>query len=116
MRIIKGNFLLCFFLAFFSAGLVISCAHTNNLTGKWRKTGKKSTLEFHTDGTFNAVDDMGMAVHGKYFLQENNIVRFEITREGAAPEIIHGKLILQGDELTFISSDNKETEKYRRAP
>ena len=114
MRTIKGKMLLCFFLASFSAVLLVSCAHTNNLTGKWREAGKKSTLEFHSDGTFNAVDDMGMAVSGKYFLQENGAVRFEITREGNAPEIVEGKLILQGDELTLISPDNKETEKYRR--
>jgi hypothetical protein len=115
MRTIKDKLLLCFLLTSFSAVLLVSCAHTNSLTGTWREPGKKSTIEFHADGTFTAVDDMEMAVHGKYFLQENGIVRFEIAHEGAAPEIIHRKLILQGDELTFISSDNKETEKYKKA-
>ena len=85
-----------------------------NKTGKWREVGKKSTIEFHSDGTFNAVDDMGMAVSGKYSLQENGAVRFEITREGYAPEIVEGKLILHGDELTFSYADDKKVETYKR--
>jgi len=116
MKNILVKTVICSLLGVLLIVSLVSCAHTNNLAGKWQEIGKKSTIEFHTNGTFDAVDDMGMAVRGKYFLQENNTVRFEITREGAAPEIIRGKLILQGDELTLISADNKETEKYRRAP
>ncbi len=115
MRNINVKILIFFLLVSFSAVLLGSCAHSKNLTGKWQEAGKKSTIEFHADGTFNAVDDMGMAVHGKYLLLENGFVRFEIAHEGAAPEIIGGKLILQEDELTLISADNKEIEKYRRA-
>jgi hypothetical protein len=114
MRTSTVKLLFCLLLTFFSAAVLASCAHTNSLTGAWREPGKKSTIEFHADGTFNAVDDMGMAVHGKYFLQESGFVRFEIVHEGAAPEIIRGKLILQEDELTLISVDTKETEKYKK--
>jgi hypothetical protein len=114
MRTSIVKLLFCLLLTSFSAAVLASCAHTNGLTGTWREAGKKSTIEFHADGTFYAVDDMEMAVHGKYFLQENGFVRFDIAHEGAAHEIIHRKLILQGDELTLISADSKETEKYKK--
>jgi hypothetical protein len=112
----KDNFISAFhfLLSAILIVLLVSCTQKQDLVGKWQEAGKKSTIEFHKDGTFNAVDDMGMAVSGKYFLQENGAVRFEITHEGNAPEIVEGKLILQGDELTLISPDNKETEKYKR--
>ena len=114
MHTSTAKLLFCLLLSSFFVAVLASCAHTNSLTGTWREPGKKSTIEFHPNGTFNAVDDMGMAVQGKYFLQDNGFVRFEIAHEGAEAEIIRGKLILQEDELTLISVDTKETEKYKK--
>jgi hypothetical protein len=115
MRNIAVKMLIFFLLTSFSVVLLVSCTHTNNLTGKWREAGKKSTIEFHKDGTFNAVDDMGMAVSGKYTIQKNGIIRFEIIHKGSAPEIIDGKLNVHEDELTFNSPDEKNVETYKRA-
>ena len=113
----KNNFNSCFY---FLPGvllmvLLVSCAQKQDVAGKWQEVGKKSILEFHRDGTFNAVDDMGMAVSGKYTLQEKGAIRFEITREGSSPEIINGKLAVRGDELTFTSADDKKVETYKKA-
>ena len=94
--------------------VLLSCAQKQDVTGKWQEVGKKSTIEFHTDSTFNAVDDMGMAVSGKYTLQENGSIRFEITHDGSAPEIVEGKLNKRGDELTFSSADDNKVETYKR--
>jgi hypothetical protein len=94
--------------------VLLSCAQKQDVTGKWQEVGKKSTIEFHTDGTFNAVDDMGMAVSGKYILEENNTIRFEIAHKGSAPEIVEGKLNERGNELTFGSADDKKVETYKR--
>jgi len=94
--------------------LLISCSQKQDLTGKWQEAGKKSTLEFHKDGTFNAVDDMGMAVSGKYILQKDGSIRFEITHEGSAPEIVEGKLNERGDEIMFGAADDKKVESYKR--
>ena len=94
--------------------VLLSCAQKQDVAGKWQEVGKKSTIEFHTDGTFNAVDDMGMAVSGKYILEENNTIRFEIAHKGSAPEIVEGKLNERGDELTFSSADDKKVETYKR--
>ena len=94
--------------------LLMSCAQKQDLAGKWQEVGKKSTIEFHTDGTFKAVDDMGMAVSGKYILEENGSIRFEITHEGSAPEIVEGKLSERSDELTLTSSNSKGVERYKK--
>ena len=94
--------------------LLMSCAQKQDLTGRWQETGTKSTIEFHRDSTFKAVDDMGMAVSGKYTLQKDGSIRFEITHEGSAPEIVNGKLNERGDELTFSSANDKKVETYKR--
>ena len=93
---------------------LVSCTQKHDLTGKWQEAGNKSTLEFHKDSTFNAVDDMGMAVSGKYTLQKDGGIRFEITHEGSAPETVEGKLNERGDEITFGAADDKKVETYKR--
>jgi hypothetical protein len=114
MRNINVKILLHFLLVSFSAVLLVSCAQKQDVSGAWQETGTKSKIEFHTDGTFNAVDDMGMAVSGKYILEENNTIRFEIAHKGSAPEIVEGKLNERGNELTFGSADDKKVETYKR--
>jgi hypothetical protein len=94
--------------------LIISCASTPDVVGKWREIGKTGTLEFWKDGTFKAVDSMGMAVSGKYTLHKNGSVTFEIHHKEPPPEIIKGSLSIQGDELTFTSAPGKEVERYER--
>ncbi len=96
----------------FSIALLTACAQKQDVIGKWQQVGKKSILEFHADGTFNAVDDMGMRVTGKYVLQETGDIRFEILHKGSSPEIIAGKVDVCGDELTFSTPHGKESEKY----
>jgi len=112
----KGMFKFSYYFLFavLPLALLLSCAQKQDVAGKWQEVGKKSILEFHRDGTFNAVDDMGMAVSGKYTLQENGSIRFEITHEGSAPEIVNGKLNERGDELTFSSANDKKVETYKR--
>ena len=112
----KNNFKSCFY---FLPGvllmvLLLSCAQKQDVAGKWQEVGKAATIELRKDGTFNAVDDMGMAVSGKYTLQEKGTIRFEILHKGNSPEIIHGTLNAQGDELTFTSADDKKVETYKR--
>ena len=82
--------------------------------GKWREIGKTATLEFLKDGTFKAVDNQGMAVSGKYTLSENESARFEIERQDSSPEIVTGKISVRGEELTLISGDGKEVDRYKR--
>ena len=112
----KGMFKFSYYFLFavLPLALLLSCAQKQDVAGKWQEVGKKSTIELHRDGTFKAVDDMGMAVSGKYTLQEKGTIRFEITRKGSSPEIINGKLAGRDNELTFTSADDKKVETYKR--
>jgi hypothetical protein len=94
--------------------LIISCTNTPDVVGKWREVGKTATLEFWKDGTFKAVDNQGMSVSGKYTLYENGNVRFEIYRKGSYPDIVNGKISLQGEELILTSADDNEVDRYKR--
>ena len=76
--------------------------------------GKTATVEFWKDGTFKAVDNQGMAVSGNYTLSENGNVRFEIARKDSSPEIVSGKISVRGEEMTLISGDGKEVDRYKR--
>ncbi len=94
--------------------LIISCASTPDVVGKWREIGKTATLEFLNDGTFKAVDNQGMAVSGKFTLHENGSVTFEIAHQGFSPEVIKAYLSARGDELTINPENGNEVERYRR--
>ncbi len=110
----KVNYSFNLLLTIFTFFLIISCAHTPGVVGKWREVGKTATVEFWKDGTFKAVDNQGMAVSGKYSLSENGNVKFEIDREDASPEIVSGKISVRGEELTLISGDGKEVDRHKR--
>jgi len=110
----KDAFKLSSALVILGLAFILACASTPSIVGKWKEIGKTATLEFWKDGTFKAVDNQGMAVKGKYTLIEPKNVRFEIFRQGSPPEIVNGTVSLQGDVLTFTSSDGKEIERYKR--
>jgi hypothetical protein len=110
----KDRFSLYSAFAILAFSLVIACANTPNLVGKWEEIGKAATLELWEDGTFKAIDNQKMAVSGKYSLSEQRNIRFEIFRQGSPSEIVTGKYSLQGDILTLTSADGKEIQRYRR--
>jgi len=110
----KYNYNFNLLLTIFTFFLIISCASAPDVVGKWREVGKTATVEFLKDGTFKVVDNQGMAVSGKYTLGENGNVRFEIERQDSSPEIVTGKISVRGEELTLISGDGKEADRYKR--
>jgi len=110
----EGKFNIYSAFAILAFSFIIACSNSPNLVGKWKEIGKTATLELREDGTFKAVDNQKMAVSGKYTLSEHGSVRFEIFRQGSPSEIVNGKYSMQGDILTFRSSDGEEIEKYKR--
>ena len=110
----KFKFILFFLLAIGLFFLIVSCANTPKVVGKWQEIGKTATLAFWEDGSFKAVDNQGMAVSGKYTLHENGMVRFEIAHQGSSLEIVTGKFSVRKDELTITSARGNEVEKYRK--
>ena len=93
---------------------LVSCQQSQNVIGKWQEIGKTATLEFNEDHTFKAVDNMGMSVSGKYYLDDSGKIRFEIKHHEPSPEIIIVKVTVRDDELTVIYGYAGEVENYRR--
>ena len=91
-----------------------SCTNRSGLLGQWREIGKTATIEFHEDGTFVAVDEMGMAVTGKYELSGRGKIRFEIAHRESSTENIEAKLLMQHDELTISFEKDGGIERYRK--
>jgi hypothetical protein len=110
----KFKSIFLFLLAIELFFLIISCAIKPKVVGKWQEIGKTATIEFLKDGSFKAMDNLGMAVSGKYTLLGNGSVRFEIEQQGSSPEIIEGKLFVRKGELTISFEQGKEVERYRR--
>ena len=110
----RDQFNLYFAFAIVALSLIMACANTQHLVGKWKEIGKAATIEFWEDGTFKAVDNQKMAVKGKYTLSEHRNVQFEIFRQGSSSEIVNGRYSVQGDILTFTSADGKEIQRFRR--
>jgi outer membrane lipoprotein-sorting protein len=104
-----------FLLAVLPIMFLVSCAHTPNITGTWQEPGKRSSIEFGQDGTFTAVDDMGMTVSGNYTLQAKGKIRFEIKHPDSSVEIIRGNITVQDDELLFTFDEDKEVLTYIKA-
>lgn len=96
--------------------IVSSCASAPDITGRWQEVGAQATLDFRPDGTFTAVDNLGMAVSGTYQLQASGGARFDIAHPGGAPETIMGRISLRGDRLSIFMNDDGEREHYRRVP
>ena len=110
----KDEFKLCSAFVIIALSIILACATTPYIVGKWKEIGKTATLEFWKDGTFKTIDNQRMAVKGKYTLIEPGNVRFEIFRQGSPSEIVNGKYSMQGDILTCTSADGKEVERYKR--
>jgi len=110
----KYNYSFHWLLAICTCFFVISCANTPDVVGKWREVGKTATVVFWKDGRFQAVDNQGMAVSGTYTLHDKGTIRFAIDRQGSPPEIVDGKIALQGEDLTLLSGDGSEVNRYKR--
>jgi len=94
--------------------ILVSCLHSPDITGKWQETRGRAIFEFRNDHTFSTVDNMGMHVDGKYNLDGQGNIRFEIQHEESKIEIVDAKVTVAGDELIFKFGDTGEVERYRR--
>jgi hypothetical protein len=94
--------------------ILVSCLHSNSITGKWQETRGRAIFEFREDHTFSTVDNMGMQVGGKFNLDGQGNIRFEIQHEESNIEIIDAKVTFAEDELIFKFGDTGEVERYRK--
>ena len=101
-------------LALLPIVILVCCAHSLNITGKWQEPGKTSSIEFRHDGTFTVVDDMGMTVSGNYTLQTEGKIRFEIKYPDSSAEIIAATVEARDDTLIFTLDEDKEIVTYKK--
>jgi hypothetical protein len=102
----KLTLLMVFFL--------VSCSHTPNIAGKWQEPGTTSSIEFGRNGTFTAIDEMGMTVSGNYTILANEKIRFEIKHPNSSDEVIIGSFAVLDDGLILTLDDDKEVLTYKK--
>jgi len=85
------------------------------LVGNWSEIGRKATIEFLKDGGFEAVDNEGLAVAGRYYLINDTSLKFEIHQKETPAEIVTLDFSLLGDNLTLTSAEGRGgVERYRK--
>ncbi len=99
---------------FFIIFLLLSCGPKATIVGKWKEVGKAATLEFFANQTFEAVDNQGMAVSGKYNLLGDGHLPCKIKRNEGGLEVVTHMISAKGDELTLTSEGDDAIERYRR--
>ena len=103
-------------ISFMVMMVITSCASMTGITGTWREVDSDATLEFSKDGTFRAVDDMGMAVSGTYTLSDDGMIRFSVHHGDGHDEVVIVEYSVSEDLLTVRTQDHSETEQYMREP
>jgi len=93
---------------------LLSCVQNPNISGKWQEPGKTSSIEFRQNGTFVAIDDMGMTVNGNYTFLDEGKIRLEINDPNSYIEIIIGSIEVQGDKLKLSQDGGKGVLLYQR--
>ena len=106
--------------------LLSSCAFGPNVIGRWQQVDGEDTLEFHEDGTFTAVDNMGATVVGRYTLHADGTLYYAATHSDIqkaelrpvdtfAVRIAGVKLRPFGNELLLSTEESTQVEVYQRA-
>jgi hypothetical protein len=86
------------------------------LLGDWKAVDGPASVRFAADGTFNAVDNQGMPVSGRYRLMGADGIQFEIRHAGEETETIQARVIQAGERLTLTFPGENVTETYQRLP
>lgn len=101
-------------LVFLMFIFLVSCSYTPNISGKWQEPGTTSSIEFGQDGTFTAIDNMGMTVSGNYTILDKRKIRLVIKHQDYPDEIIMRNFAVQEDELILTLDKDKEVLTYKK--
>jgi hypothetical protein len=93
---------------------LVSCSYTPNIAGKWQEPGTTSSIEFGQDGTFTAIDNMGMTVSGDYTILDKGKIRLVIKHQDYPDEIIMRNFAVREDELILTLDKDKEVLTYKK--
>jgi hypothetical protein len=94
----------------------MSCASGPAIVGNWRALEGAATVNFTSDGVFQAVDTEGMAVSGKYRMVAADKIQFEFRHDGEGVEVVDAKVIREGERLILIFPGEDAMETYERIP
>lgn len=92
------------------------CASGPTIVGNWKAVEGTATVNFAVDGGFQAVDNQGMPVSGKYRLVGANGIQFEIQYDEAETETIAARVFRVGERLTLAFPGENAVETYERIP
>ena len=101
-------------LTLLMVAFLISCEPTPSIKCKWQEVGKTSSIEFRENGTFTAIDDMGMSVSGNYQLLSKKNIQLEINHPESSVEIFIGTIDVQDEKLVIISDIDNEVLIYKK--
>jgi hypothetical protein len=92
------------------------CASGPTIVGNWKALAGSATVNFAADGGFQAVDNQGMPVSGRYRLVGANGIQFEIQHDGEETETIEARVMQAGERLTLAFPGENTVESYERIP
>ena len=113
----------------FLLGLVLlflaSCRAPEKIHGLWIGTGDFGSIEFKSSGEVIIVDNMSANLRGRYQIEEDNLVTFEITasdilRESIQPTTtsrVSARIIRLDDEelhLLFLGGEKVELFRHQK--
>ena len=105
------------FIALIALALAVyGCASGPTIAGRWKAVDGNATVEFDSGGKFNAVDNEGMPVAGKYRLVGQDGIQFEIRHGEADTELVDARVTRLGDRLTLAFPGDDASETYERIP
>jgi hypothetical protein len=93
---------------------LVSCSYTPNIVGKWQEPGTTSSIEFWQDGTFTAIDNMGMTVNGNYTILDKGKIRLVTKHQDYPDEIIMRNFAVREDELILTLDKDREVLTYKK--
>ncbi len=95
---------------------VFGCASGPTIVGSWQAVEGTASVTFAADGVFQAIDNEGMAVAGKYRLMGTDGIQFEVQHGGQENEVIDARVVRAGDQMTLIFPGDAVVESYQRIP
>ncbi len=96
---------------------IYGCAAGPMVVGDWQAVEGTARVTFRSDGEFDAVDNAGMAVNGRYRLTGVDGIQFEVRHGGEhETEVIDARVVREEDRLMLIFPGEASVQNYRRIP
>jgi hypothetical protein len=95
---------------------ICGCAAGSIVVGDWQAVQGTARVTFKPDGGFEAVDNAGMAVSGRYRLTGVDGIQFEFRHGEHETEVVDARVVREEDRLMLIFPGEASVQHYRRIP